>query len=227
MKIIRLTLSFILLGTSLALAQTEPRVTSGIDLGVGYGDAIWVPAVTYHQELSLANFSWFRIGWGVRTWGHYEGPTNLMPKDNSVSNDYLKFGKITSNGISMLAGANVKLGRLEIGGNTDLFGIAFGVKRKALYTKNYKFEGDDAGYYNKLVKSGPNFINALPLALDNQNGMSEVYLRYWFARTVAVKVAYVVGRTTYRAAEKLDNDQNLFSKMYKVPSVSLTFPLYN
>ncbi len=227
MKIICSTLLFALSCFSLASAQSDARVTSGIDLGTGNQDNVWIPAITYHQELSLANFSWFRIGWGVRTWGVYAQQTDLLPKGNSVSKDYLKYGRITSNGLSFLAGANFRLGGFDIGANTDLVGIAIGAKRNALYTKNYVFEGNDAGYYNKLVSSKPSLINVVPAFLDKQNGLSEIYIRYWFGHAVGVKVGYMIGRTTYTTSEKLDNGQTRFSKIYKVPSVSISFPLYN
>lgn len=208
-------------------AQTTARVTSGVDLGLGYQNKVWVPAVTYHQELSLTNFSWLRFGWGVRTWGYYAGKTDLMPEKTSFSNDYLKYGKITSNGLSVLAGLNFRFGDFDIGGNTDLIGLAFGAKRNGLYTKDYAFEDDEAGYYNTLVRSAPSFFNVLPVALQNQNGQSELYLRYWISTTIGVKVGYVMGRTTYTTSEKLDNGQDRFSKSYAVPSVSISFPLYN
>ena len=69
MKSIRFIVLFVFLGLSEAFSQDISRVTSGIDVGLGYQDKVWVPSVTYHQELSLSNFPWFRVGWGVRGWG--------------------------------------------------------------------------------------------------------------------------------------------------------------
>jgi hypothetical protein len=227
MKIIRVVLILSIFCSLNVSAQSPARVTSGVDLGLGYQDNIWVPAITYHQELSLANFSWLRFGWGVRTWGYYAGKTNLIPKETSYSNDYLKYGKITTNGLSILAGLNFRFGNFDIGGNTDLVGLAIGAKRNGLYTKDYAFEGDEAGSYNKLVRSSPSLLNVLPVALENQNGQSELYIRYWISTTIGVKLGYVIGRTTYTTSEKLDNDQDRFSKTYAVPSLSISFPLYN
>jgi hypothetical protein len=227
MKLNRFVLIFSAFCSFTASAQSTARVTSGVDLGLGYQDKVWVPAVTYHQDLSMANFPWFRIGWGVRTWGVYAGKTDLRPLNNSVSNDYLQYGKITINGLSLLAGANFRFGPVDFGGNTDLVGLVIGARRNALYTKDFKFVGDDAGYYNQLIRTSPNFVNALPLVLDNQTGQSELYLRYWITSTIGVKLAYVAGRTTYTTPEKLDNGHNRFSKTYGVPSVSISFPLYN
>ena len=226
MKFFKISILLIALSSITSFAQNTARVTSGVDFGVGYQDKVWVPSVMYHQELGMANFPWFRIGWGVRTWGYYAGEKNLYPSGKSFSNDYLKYSKVTSNGLSVLFGANFRLGSFDIGANTDLAGIAIGAKRNGLYSKDYIIE-DDGGYYKKLIRSKPSFINALPAVLDDQNGQSELYLRYWITTTIGVKVACVIGRTTYTTTEKLENGENRFSKNYAVPSVSVSFPLYN
>ncbi|MCF2489028.1 hypothetical protein [Dyadobacter sp. CY347] len=227
MKSFRLIVLFILVGSIQGFTQSLSRVTSGVDLGLGYQEEEWVPAALYHQELSLANFQWFRIGWGVRTWGYYAGRTNLTPKDNALSRDTLEFGRLSANGASFVLGANVRLWRFDIGANTDLFGIAFGLRRNGLYTKPGFSEGEGAKYYNAYVKSNPSTLNFLPLALDNQNGNSEVFVRYWITDRFGVKLGYTSGRITYATEAKLDNGQKRFSKTYGVPYFALSFPLYN
>ena len=227
MKRIRLIVLFLLLGSIPAFSQSLSRVTSGLDLGLGYKDEQWVPAAMYHQELSLSNFSWFRVTWGVRTWGYYAGRTNLIPQNNALSRDTLQFGKITSNGASFLLGATIRLWKFDIGANTDVLGFAFGVKRNGLYTKPSLFQGEGAEYYNKYVASGPASINFLPLFLDKQNGQSEVFLRFWITERVGLKLGYIQGRITYATPVKLDNGQKRFSTTYGVPYAGVSFPLYN
>jgi hypothetical protein len=227
MKSIRLIVLFVFLVSASAFSQSLSRVNSGIDLGVGYQDKVWVPSVMYHQELSLTNFSWFRIGWGVRTWGYYAGRTNLLPQNNALSNDTLKFGRITANGLSFLVGANVRLWRFDIGANTDLLGFAFGVKRSGLYTKPTFYEGQGAKYYNAYVSSKPSTFNVIPLAMNKQSGQSEIFLRYWITDRIGLKLGYVHGRMTYMTEVKLDNGQKRFSTTYGVPYAGLSFPLYN
>jgi hypothetical protein len=227
MRSIRFIVLFVFLSSTTTFSQSLSRVTSGIDLGLGYQDKVWVPSVTYHQELSLSNFSWFRIGWGLRAWGYYAGRTDLAPQNTAFSDDTLKFGRITSNGASFLLGANFRLWKLDIGANTDIVGVAFGVKRRGLYTKSTLFEGEGKAYYNAYVPSSPATINIVPLALDKQNGQSEVYVRFWFTDRIGLKLAYVHGRVTYAAQEKLDNGQKRFSKNYGVPYAAISFPLYN
>jgi hypothetical protein len=225
MKCTRFIILFILTATLPGYAQTISRVTSGIDLGTGYKDQVWVPSVMFHQELSLNNFSWFRIGWGIRTWGYYANKTNLVPQSSQLSDDTLKFGRITSNGISFLAGASIKLWKFDIGANTDLFGFAFGTRRSGLYTKSSLFEGEGAEYYNKYVFSTPSLGNVLPLVLDKQSGQSELFVRFWFAERIGLKAGYVHGRITYKSKVKLDNGQNRFSATYGVPYAALSFPI--
>lgn len=225
MKCTRLIILFLLAATSFSHSQSTSRVTSGIDLGTGYKKNIWVPSVMFHQELSLNNFSWFRIGWGVRTWGYYANKTNLVPQNTQFSDDTLKFGRITSNGISFLAGASIRLWKFDLGANTDLFGLAFGAKRSGLYTKSSLFEGEGAEYYNKYVSSTPSLGNALPLVLDKQNGQSELFMRFWFTERIGLKVGYVYGRVTYKTEDKLDNGQNRYSTTYGLPYAAMSFPI--
>lgn len=203
------------------------RVTSGVDLGLGYQDKVWVPSVTYHQELTLSNFQWFRIGWGLRAWGYYAGRTDMFPQSNALSNDTLKFGRVSANGASFLIGANFRLWKFDIGANTDLFGIAFGLKRSALYAGSglYGAEGSDS--YNKYLSSAPATLNVLPLVLDKQNGQSEVYARFWITDRIGLKLAYAHGRVTYASPVKLDNGQKRYSTTFGVPYLALSFPLYN
>jgi hypothetical protein len=227
MRRIRLIVLFVFLSSVTAFSQSLSRVTSGIDLGIGYQDKVWVPSVLYHQELSLTNFPWFRVSWGVRGWGYYAGRTNLTPQNTALSNDTLKFGRVSANGASFVVGANFRVWKFDIGANTDLVSVAFGVKRNGLYSKSTLFEGEGSKYYNGYVPSNPSTINFVPLALDKQNGQSEVFVRYWFTDRIALKLGYTHGRITYATAEKLDNGQKRFSKTFGVPYAALSFPFYN
>lgn len=228
MKINRFIIFLILVLPIKSFAQEVGRVSSGIDLGVGNKDKEWVPNAMYHQELSLKNFDWFRIGWGVRVGGYYGGRTDLAPKNTSLSGDTLQFGKITTNTISFLVGANFRLWKFDIGANTDLIGIAFGVKRRGLYQRGLgTSDGAGSEYYNNYVVSRPNALNALPAVLDNQNGQSELYVRFWPINRLGLKLGYVFGRVTYQTDVKLDNAQNKFSKTFGTPFVAVSFPLYN
>jgi hypothetical protein len=223
-----LTILFFLSVSFSISAQSLSRVTSGIDLGFGYDkdNKISVPAGLYHQDLSLGNFPWINIGWGVRTWGHYASQTDLTPKNTALSGDTLKFGRISANGVSFLIGASVRFWHFELGANTDLVGITFGARRRGLYTSS-RLGGVGEEYYNAYVSSTPTSVHALPLLLDKQGGQSEVYLRYWITRRFGVKFAYVHGRTTYVSEVKLNNDQKRFSTTYGVPYVALSFPIFN
>ncbi|WP_025761459.1 hypothetical protein [Dyadobacter tibetensis] len=209
-------------------AQSLSRVTSGLDLGLGYQgtDKIWAPAIMYHQDLSLKHFPWMRLGWGVRTYGIYGGASQLAPKASASAGDTLSLGKISTNGISFLISASVSFGPVEIGANTDLIGLAFGTKRSALYT-SASLDGEGAEFYNSYVKAGPSSLNALPLLLSNNNGQSEIYARIWFNNRFGVKLGYNFGQTSYSSVEKLDNGQTRFSTDYHYPYLGLTFPLYN
>lgn len=226
MKIIRLVVALFLLSTVGSQAQYVSRVTSGVDLGTGYDDKAWAPSVMYHQNLSINGFSWFNLSWGVRTSAFYTGAKTLLPPNNIAGGDSLKFGKLTSNSLSVLAGITLRFGKFDIGANTDLFGIAIGLKRKGYYLKNSFPQGEDSEYYNTHVSSSPNFFNVVPLAADKNSGQSEIFLRYWFTQRVGVKVGYIHGRQTYKTEVKLAN-QDRFSTTYDMPYIAISFPLYN
>jgi hypothetical protein len=227
MKIVRLAVLLFLLSTGASQAQYPSRVTSGVDLGTGYRDKVWAPSLAYHQELSINNFPWFNLSWGVRTAGYYSGDKTLTPKNSFASGDSLKFGRLTSNSLSIMAGITFKFGKFDFGANTDIIGIAIGVKRKGLYTKTSFPLGEESEYYNTLVSSSPNFFNVVPLGMDKNSGQSEVFVRYWIGQRVGIKAGYVHGRTTYKTEYKLDNNQNRFSTTYDMPYVAICFPLYN
>jgi hypothetical protein len=227
MKLIRLAVFFFVVFSVDVMGQQLGRVTSGLDVGTGYKENMWAPSITYHQELSLNNFQWFRIGWGVRGAGLFAGQTDLTPKNTALSGDTLKFGKISTTSISFLLGANVRLWRFDIGANTDLFGIAFGAKRSGLYSLSALQEGENDSPYNDYISSSPTVLNTVPLVMDNQNGQSELYVRYWITDQIGIKLGYIHGRVTYSADRKLYNNQNRFSTTYGVPFVAVAFPLYN
>jgi hypothetical protein len=227
MKFIRIAVFFSLIFPLEGTAQSLSRVTSGLDIGVGNKDQFWAPSITYHQELSLSNFPWFRIGWGVRGSSIFAGKTDLAPKNTALSGDTLRFGKVTTTNVSFLAGASIRVWKFDIGANTDLFGVAFGAKRRGLYTASKLQLDEDSDIYNAYIPSSPTALNALPLILDNQNGQSELYVRYWITDQIGIKLGYVHGKVTYSTDEKLYNDQKRFSTTYGIPYVAIAFPLYN
>lgn len=223
------TLLFITISCSLK-AQSLSRVTSGVDVGLGYGydNKQWAPSGTYHQELSLKHFPWFNVGWGVRTWGFYTGRTDLFPKSSvaAAAGDTMKYGNISTTGVSFLFGLNVKLWRFDIGANTDLISVVFGPNRKGLYDAA-SISGAGSEYVQQHVNSTPNLFNTVPLLVDNQNGQSELYVRYWVTNRIGVKAAYVYGSVAYKTTVSLNGGQNLYSTTYGIPYLAVSFPLYN
>ncbi|PWJ59095.1 hypothetical protein CLV98_103468 [Dyadobacter jejuensis] len=222
------TILFLAFVTTSLHAQSLSRVTSGIDLGLGYhpNDGLWAPAGMYHQDLSLKNFTQIRVGWGVRAYGVYTGATNMTPNYNASQGDTLSFGKVSTNGLSFLASVSFMVGPVEIGANTDLVGIAFGTRRQALYSSR-NVDGEGAEFYNDYVPASPSALNALPLLFNNNNGQSEIFARIWFTNRIGLKLGYNFGRTSYTSEEKLDNGRTRFSFGSNYPYVAMAFPLYN
>ncbi len=228
MKIAKLAVIFVLIFSVKGVAQQVGRVSAGVDVGTGIKENAWAPSIMYHQELSLNHFPWFRVGWGVRGSGYYANRSDLAPKNTSMSGDTLKFGKVTTNTISFLIGANIRVWKFDIGANTDLVGLTFGAKRTGLYSQTQlPVEGKGYEFYNMPISSTPTTFSAAPLLLNNQNGQSELYVRFWVTDRVGLKLGYVHGRVAYTAAQKLYNDQTIFSKTYGLPYAAISFPLYN
>ena len=142
------------------------------------------------------------------------------------SDDTLKFGRITDNGISLLVGASVRFWKFDIGANTDLFALAFGVKRRGLvYQIHICYEGMVLNSTTHMLKAiRATAFNVVPWLLDNRTGSRKYFFGTGLPKGLDVKLGYVHGRVTYTASEKLDNGQKRFSVNYGVPYAALSFP---
>jgi hypothetical protein len=202
----------ILLATLKGHCQTQSQASAVIDVGSGFSnDKSWAPSVLYYEQVSLNRVPWFRFGLGIRAWGYYADRTNLYTKTDSPQ-DYLEYGKVSV--------------------NTDLIGASFGSKRSGYYEKATNTPGTGATNYNKWLSTSPVIFNAAPLFLENYNGQSEAYARFYLSRRIGVKVGYLYGHIAYRTRNKddskvfLDNNQRRFSQNYGMPYAAVSFPLF-
>ncbi|MCE7044026.1 hypothetical protein [Dyadobacter sp. CY312] len=228
MKIIIHTLVFTLFLSVCVFAQNNDRVEAGIDIGTGFRSNSWAPSVLYHEDASLGRLSWLRAGLGIRAWGYYGEATNLMSQAVAPSANLLEYRRISTNGVSFVASVSVKVGRIDIGANTDIIGASFGSNRRANYPGNANSPGSGSAYYDQWVATRPVIFNALPLFLNNYNGQSEIYARIRLTRGAGVKIGYTFGQLAYVTKNNdgkvlLDNRERRFSSRYEMPYVALTF----
>jgi hypothetical protein len=231
MKTITHTLVLTLFLTSWVYGQNNDRVEAGIDVGTGFQSNNWAPSVLYHEDATLGRLSWLRAGLGIRAWGYYENATDLQSQAPATSANTLEFRKVSANGLSFVVAASVKLGRVDIGANTDLIGASFGSGRKANYPGEVNAPGSGSEYYGQWVATRPVIFNALPLFLNNYNGQSEIYARIRLTRGAGVKIGYTFGQLAYVTKNTdgrkvlLDNSERRLSTRYEMPYVALTFPI--
>lgn len=207
-------------------AQYAPRITSGFDLGTGYQDNRWAPSFLYHQSLHFTKSPWFRVGWGIRTYGFYAPRTTLLSKEYNGKSDTLTFNQVSNTGVSFVLGVNFKLAKfIDVGANADLFGVAFGIKRSGLYkiADLASLPDSIAGLNNTVIKASPSNFNALPNFIKGQNGQGEAYVRIWFGQRIGLKLGYALTQLAYISSDKLNHGNRRFSEQFGMPYAALTF----
>jgi hypothetical protein len=218
-------------GSIKVYSQTQSQASAVIDVGTGFSnDNSWAPSVLYYEQVSMNKASWLRFGLGIRAWGYYADRTNLYTKSKSDA-DYLEYGKVSANGLSFVIGANLRFWKIDLGVNTDLIGASYGSKRRGFYDKISNTPGTGAANYNKWLPTSPVIFNLTPLFLNNYNGQSEAYARFYVSKRIGFKLGYVYGHIAYRTKDVndmkvfLDNKQRRFSQNYGMPYAAVSFPL--
>ncbi|GAB2799642.1 hypothetical protein GCM10027275_51950 [Rhabdobacter roseus] len=214
-----------LLTSTLGYAQQQSKVRAALDVGTGFSRTQGVPSVAYSEEVSMHRAPWLHLGLGLRAWGFYGGEVTLLSARSSTPKDTLYYRRQSAQGLSLMAGASLRLGPIDLGLHTDLVGVSWGRKRDAFYQKSTPTPGEGAAYYQGLVPSRPVMLSTLPLAWPGSSGQSEIYARLWVSRAVGVKVAYLYGRQAYRTKVPLDNWQRNFSTTYALPYLAVSFAL--
>lgn len=114
-------------------AQYESPISAGVDAGAGTSGKGWSPSISYHEEIGSRKLPWLRFAMGFKAWGYYSGQTELL----ASSKDILEFRNVSMNGLSLITGFNVVLGKVDLAVNTDLVGFGFGSDRNAYYRKTH------------------------------------------------------------------------------------------
>ncbi|MCE7062842.1 hypothetical protein [Dyadobacter sp. CY343] len=219
----------LILFSNTVTGQRQSQVSAGIDVGSGFNSTSWAPSILYHEEISPNNVPWLRFGLGLRAWGYYAGRTNLYSKKSDT--DFLEFDNISANGVSFVAGINLRFWRIDLGVNTDLIGASLGSRRRGYYDKLIG-SGTGKPNYGQWLSTSPVILNLVPLALKNYNGQSEVYARIFLTKRFGLKLGYVHGQIAYLTQERnntkvlLDNRQRRAYNFYGLPYAAVSFPIY-
>lgn len=221
------TLLFIILTSSPTFAQGYYNDDSGMDIGTGFKEKVWVPSAFYYENMGIGRLNWLRGTIGIRSWAYYGKETVLKSQSDPTVANQLNYDKVSINGLSMVVGFNLKFGRLSVGANTDLIGASIGSKRSALYPEMGSESGNKL--HNTKVISRPVIFNLAPAVLNNYNGQSEVYARIRITRSAGIKLGYLFGQTAYvvnKVNDKpiwLDGGKRRVSDHYSMPYVALSF----
>jgi hypothetical protein len=232
MKHVTLTLLSLFTLSQSAFSQDNNPAQATLDLGSGLSKNAWAPSILYHEDIPLSNIRWLRAGLGIRAWGYYGDDLNLISQAASSSANTLQYNEISVNGLSLVAGASVRVWRVDIGANTDLAGLAFGSKRNGYYPAATGSSGSGKAHYNNDVSTRPITFNVLPVFFNNYNGQSEVYGRIWLSKNTAVKIGYQFGQIAYLTRNvdgkkmALDGGERRFSQRYNMPYIALSFKLF-
>ena len=229
MKVLNLFVVTLLWTTKMCFGQSQPQAQAGLDIGVGGNGMGWSPSVLYHEEVGLSRISWLQGVIGIRTWGLYAGSSDLKFQNQSVNQQILKYQNLSANGLSLVAGINIQISKVDLGANTDFFGVVYGSARSAFYPGSPAVPGEGAAYYNTRISTSPTVLNTLPLFFHRQTGQSEIYARIRIARSIGLKVGYLYGRISYATRDIddkkviLDYGQQRFSKTYGMPYAALCY----
>ncbi len=229
MKKIFLAVLLIVTGNLTAQAQRISRVSSGVDIGSGFGDnGQFSPSLLYYQNLQPPHLRWAQLSGGVRIWNYHGRDTNLTAPGGFSREDVMSLDRVSATGISFFMGVNFQPIRfLDIGANADLLSLALGKRRSALYTLAMPGGSDDSltlALNGENVDIAPTNLNAVPAFLKRNNGQAEAYVRIWFGRQIGLKLGYMIGQISYRTDQKL-NGQGRFSSMYQMPYAAISIPL--
>lgn len=231
MKILKVLVVILLLKINFAHAQQIAPISAGFDIGSGFGSSSWAPSITYHEEVGSQKLPWLRLGLGFRAWGYYAGRTNLATERIAGVKDILEYRDVSVNGLSFMAGLNLRFGKFDIGANTDLLGLTYGTKRHGFYEKATQTPGSGAPHYNQWLSTKPTVFNVLPIAFQKNSGQSEAYVRFRASRSLGVKLGYLYGRATYTTRSVgglnvyLDNNQRHVTTVYGLPYAALAFAI--
>ncbi|AQG78465.1 hypothetical protein [Spirosoma montaniterrae] len=239
---------------SFAQSPVATRLSSGIDLGMGYTKDNYNPSFAYYQLLNLGEKKRFSVGWTFRfapyygdNLNFYTAPARLTREKSGFSAlaaplverniDTVRFDFITATSANLGIRVQVNLGIVDIGASADLLGITYGRWRTATYRSSTGlFQPDSSGSVPQPFRGANNQQRGYPTRFnvrmlgDNDIGTlnTEVYARLKITQNIKLKLGYqwlTVGVTMQN--RDVVSDNNRFRHRAGLAYAALTFPLFN
>ena len=240
---------------SFAQSPVSARLSSGVDVGMGYSTNHYHPSIAYYQLINVGEQKLIALGWTARlsafygdNLNYYTAPARLTRGKSGFSAvgaplipdniDTIRYDYVSMTSLNLGIRAQVNLGPVEVGASADLLGLTLGKWR----TGRYKSSGgqfalpsstgaDSLLYFqgeNTFQRSHPGRVNVRLLG-DNDIGTlsTEVYARLRINQRVGIKVAYqwLTTETTVTNRDIIA-DNNRFRHRVGMPYLALTFPIF-
>jgi hypothetical protein len=217
-------------------------LSGGFDVGVASKTGYFSPSLTYYELTNILKTDHLLVGWtgrlstaGGDNLSYYTAPRRLT---RVPTIDTVQFNRLSQTSLNVGLRAEFNLGRVQIGGSTDLLGLTFlGRSRTGLvYSSTGGFNGQDSLGQNvqKPFQGADAYQQATPtrfnlrLLGDNDRGMltTEVYVRVYFLSRVALKLGYQWLTTEISLANTdVVTNNARFRNRTGLPYAALTFPL--
>lgn len=236
---------------SYAQSPVSTRLSSGYEVGMAYSIDNYNPSLGYYQLINIGQRKLVALGWTARLGAfygdninYYTAPARLTRNETGfgalsaplINNniDTLRFDLATMTSLSLGIRLQFNLGKVELGGSADLFGLTLGRRRTARYQSSTgrfatsdsisaPFQGADA-----FQRARPSYLN-LRLLGDNDRGTlsTEVYARFHVGQRLAIKAGYQWLTSEYTVQNRdIIADNNRFRNRAGMAYLGLTFPIF-
>lgn len=226
-----ITTILVCLITTHSIAQYQgpvsSRISSGLDVGVGFRTNQVSPSLSYYQLLNVTKSKWFSIGWTASFRTNYASDVDYVTAPAELSRgktgiyalgapyklnqiDTLRMASASGTSFNFGIRAQFRYRFLEIGASADLLGLTLGRRRVGRYLSQngYYYRGQTATGADSLMtpfrgayvdqSAKPSGVN-LQLLGDNSYGTlaTEIFARAHINQRIAVKVGYQWLSTEY------------------------------
>jgi len=227
-----------------AQAQPENRLVAGFDIGGGWKEKAGVVSGQYNQYLKIDRKGILQVGWGVRGTRFMGKEQNFITAPASLTRGKSGLGAIGAPLIlrqidtlqlrSSITSFNFNLGfqvslggRIDIGVNTDLLGLAFGTRRSGYYSGSRGYNKVDSLNLHKTSQQARPSSLGFRLLGDNTIGNlhTELYARLHITQQIGLKVSYLFTVNEYQTDRTLTDDNRRFRLRSPMIYVGLYLPM--
>lgn len=256
MNTLRLLLICLLPLLATAQSPVSTRISSGLDLGAGFGKQQISPSLSYYQLLNITRQKFLSVGWTATFRTFYASNVDYITAPADITRggktgffalgapliasrlDTLRMASASGTSLNLGVRAQIHLKYVDIGASADLLGITLGRNRIGRYQSSTgsflisSSTGTDSTVYfngaNASQTAKPTIAN-LQLLGDNAIGTlaTEVYARVLLGQRFGVKVGYQWLITEYTASVKnLADDNDRFRSRSGLTYVAVTIPFF-